>query len=204
MKRFLLLLLAASLALCVYASATPYYKAKSLPESASETEAAEIASIPVTFDLTSIQQAYVTMGFYSDVNHTKELSSITLKDSSGSGKIDSFTTDVYAYCRIVSTMPIVINIYGSSAMTTSAQTSDNAFNWQVYSTDGADKTVYFNGLNGSYISAKNVPLLKHDPITTKKLSSTANVKLSVESDDYRGKAIGDYSAKLYMVISSIN
>lgn len=204
MKKFSLILLASLLSFSIFASATPYYKAKTLPDSVTDTNAVDVASIPVTLDLTSVQQAYVAMGFYSDEAHTNELSTITLKDSSGSGKIDSFTSDVYAYCRIASTMPIVINLYASSAMTTSQQSDNNTFNWQVYSTDGADKTVYFNGLNGSYVSAKSVPLLKHDPISTKKLSSTANVKLSVESDDYRGKAIGDYSSKLYMVISSIN
>lgn len=205
MKRFLLILLVAFLSLSIYAAVNPYYNEKKLPDGATTEAAAEIASIPVTFNLASVQQAYVTMGFYSDKNHSKALTSITLKDSDGSGKIDSFTSDVYAYCRIASTMPIVINITGSSAMTTNAQTSDNTFNWQVYSSDSDNnKTIYFNGLNGSYTSAKNVPLLKHDPIKTKKITSSNTVKLSVESEDYRGKAIGNYSSKLYMIISSIN
>lgn len=202
MKRFLMLIaLSFVLSSLFSVSTSTYYKANNLPEGTSATNSQEVASVPVTLDLAQVSQAHVDMGFYSDESHTTYIPSIALKDNNKKGRIDAFEKPVYAYCNVVSTRPVVISIMGKGPLTTE-QSTNNTFNWQVYYKDGENKKVFFKGLEGEYGSVKDAPLLTHDPIKYG-IKSSKLVELSVESEDYRGKVVGDYSSCLYMVITSI-
>ncbi len=204
MKRFLMLIaLSFVLSSLFSVSISTYYKENKLPEGTSATISQDVASVPVTLDLAQVSQAHVDMGFYSDNSHTNNLPSMLLKDSNGEGRIDAFNGTVYAYCNVVSTKPVVISIMGKGPLTTTAQSTNNTFNWQVYYKEGENKKVFFKGLEDDYVSVKDAPLLKHDPINTGDIKSSITVPLSVESEDYRGKVVGDYSSSLYMVITSI-
>lgn len=187
-----------------------FYKQTSIeiPESGS----LEVARIPVTYDLGSVMNSYIKMGFSATEPETAITdlgSSIPLVGDPASGRITGFdSTDVYAYCRVVSTVPVVISITGLSPLECSdisnaEKAEDGVINWQVYSGEGADKKVYFNGLAGQYI-VPAVNFHEHNPLKDGSIMSTCVDKLSIESESFRGKIKGSYSAELIMTITSIN
>lgn len=204
MKRFLMLIaLSFVLSSLFSVSVSTYYKENKLPEGTSATNSQEVASVPVTLDLAQVNQAHVDMGFYSDESHTTGIPAIALKDNDKKGRIDAFDGHVYAYCNVVSTRPVVISIMGKGPLETNAQSTNNTFNWQVSATIEGVEIVFFKGLEGEYGSVKDAPLLTHDPVKDGKIKSSRKVELFVESEDYRGKVVGDYKSCLYMVITSI-
>ena len=205
MKRFLMLI-ALSFVLSSLFSVSTYYKENRLPEGTSATNSQEVASVPVTLDLAQVSQAHVDMGFYSDgsnISNTTNIPDIALIDNNRDGRIDAFDGHVYAYCNVVSTKSVVISIMGKGPLETNAQSTNNIFNWQVSATIEGVEKVFFKGLEGEYGSVKDAPLLTHNPIKDGKIKSSTIVELSVESEDYRGKVVGDYKSCLYMVITSI-
>ena len=206
MKRFLMLIALSFVLSSLFSVSTvsTYYKANKLPDgTTTTTNSQDVAKVPVTLDLTQVNQAHVDMGFFSDKAHTTNLSTIALKDNDKNGRIDAFNGAVYAYCTVVSTRPVVISIMGKGPLTTE-QSTNNTFNWQVYYKEGENKKVFFKGLEGEYGSVKDAPLLTHDPVNNKgNIKSFELVELFVESEDYRGKVVGDYRSCLYMVITSI-
>lgn len=212
---FVFLFAAAS---AIYASSTDSFYKKSTLDISSAREALDVAEIPVTYDLSSVKNSYIKMGFSKTdpSGHGQptafDANTIALKGDAESGKIVGFSSDVYAYCRIVSTVPVVIGITGLAPMTCgsdSRSTKNNVIDWQVYSEEDG---VYFDGLKGKYIvPAKN--FLEHKPMVAGAEEDGANkgtiesiksVKLYIESESFRGKEIGNYSAELIMTITSIN
>lgn len=112
----------------------------------------------------------------------------------------SLETALYAYWSIQSGKALKVSIYGSGPLT---YNTSNTINWEV-SKDAEDETVYFGGTGDSvsYEASDASVLYTHKTASEGGTYGNAgSVKLAITTAPYALKAIGEYSAYLYIKVS---
>lgn len=111
----------------------------------------------------------------------------------------SLETTLYAYWSIQSGKALKVSIYGSGPLT---YNTSNTINWKV-SKDAEEETVYFGGTGDSvsYEASDASVLYTHKTASEGGTYGNAgSVKLAITTAPYALKAIGDYSAYLYIKV----
>ena len=112
----------------------------------------------------------------------------------------SLETALYAYWSIQSGKALKVSIYGSGPLT---YNTSNTINWEV-SKDAEDETVYFGGTGDSvsYEASDASVLYTHKTaLEGGTYGNAGSVKLAITTAPYALKAIGGYSAYLYIKVS---
>lgn len=177
---------------------TPAYVAVALSLGSSTGEDDPGEKVEVGFSTTAVTNSLENIKKPSVTPVTGNSISLTPDNTTSTASLE---TNLYAYWSIQSGKALKVSIYGSGPLKLD---TSNTINWEVSKSEESNK-VYFGGTgdtNASYVASDDSVLYTHKTASDGGTYGNAgSVKLAITTAPYALKAIGNYSAYLYIKVS---